>query len=176
MAFMTPHEVVEKLPLGPGMTVVDFGSGTGVITAFLAERVGETGKVYAVEVQKDLLPEAKKQAEAKGLTNVELIWGDIEVRGGTKLADKLADVVVLANVLFQTGSPYAVLLEAKRILKDGGAVAVVDWSDSFAGLGPTPDHVLTPEKLRAIAKEASLIEVNDFAAGDHHYGLIFRSN
>lgn len=173
---MTPYEVVEKLPLSAGMTVVDFGSGTGVITALLAERVGEGGKVYAVEVQKDLLPEAKKQAEGKGLTNVELIWGDIEVRGGTKLADKLADAVILVNVLFQTSSPYSVLLEAKRILKDGGAVAIIDWSDSFGGLGPTPSQVLTPEKLRAVAKEAGLIEVNDFAAGDHHYGLIFRSN
>ena len=173
---MTPNEVVEKLPLSLGMTVVDFGSGTGLISALLAEKVGETGKVYAVEIQKDLLPEAKRQAEAKGLANVELIWGDIEVRGGTKLADALADLVLLNNVLFQTSSPYAVLLEAKRLLKPGAAVAIIDWSDSFAGLGPTPDQVITVEKLRAIGKEAGLIEVNDFTAGDHHYGLIFRAN
>jgi SAM-dependent methyltransferase len=91
-----------------------------------------------------------------------------------KLADRLVDAVIVSNVLFQTDSKYGVALEAKRILKPDGKVLLVDWQDSYGGLGPDPDHVFTEAQAEEVFKEAGFIVDNRFNAGDHHYGLVFK--
>lgn len=155
------------------MIVVDFGSGIGAYALPAANLVAPNGKVYAVEIQKDLLETIKKDALAKGLDNLEYIWGDIEQAGGVGLADGLADVVIISNVLFQAKSMYTLALEAKRILKSGGRVMVIDWSESFGGLGPLPSDVVPAEEVKNTFGSAGLVFDSDFPAGDHHYGLIF---
>ncbi|MCX6712238.1 MAG: methyltransferase domain-containing protein, partial [Candidatus Vogelbacteria bacterium] len=132
------------------------------------------GKVYAVEIQKDLLETIKHAAEAKHLgENVKLIWGDAEQQGGVGLADGLADVVIISNVLFQAKSMYTLALEAKRILKLGGRIMVIDWSESFGGIGPRPEDVISVEEVKKTFGSAGLAFSSEFPAGEHHYGLIF---
>ena len=69
------------------MHVADLGAGSGHYTLAAAKKVGESGRVYAIEVQKDLLTRIKNLAQTEHINNVEVIWGDVENRGGTKLKD-----------------------------------------------------------------------------------------
>ncbi|MBU6231064.1 MAG: methyltransferase domain-containing protein [Patescibacteria group bacterium] len=168
--FSDPASNLAKLVLSEGMKVGDLGAGSGFYSIEAAKRVGSSGRVYAIDVQKDLLERVRKAGLEQGLHNIEVIWGNAEKIGGTKLKEALLDRVVLSNVLFQVAKPDDLALEIKRILKPGGKVLVVDWS------GVTP---LSPKKIFPEAQTRTLFEKNgfkldqSFGAGEHHYGLVF---
>lgn len=174
MAFTDPLINLQKINLTSGMTVVDFGAGSGAYTIPAARLVAPEGRVYAVEIQKDLLETIQKAAEAEHLGgNVNLIWGDVEQQGGVGLADNFADIVIISNVLFQAKSMYTLALEAKRILKQGGRIMVIDWLDSFGNLGPHPEEIVLAEEVKKTFGNTGLAFISEFPAGEHHYGLIF---
>lgn len=170
--FTNPIQNINELGVYDGMIAADLGAGTGAYTIPLAERVGETGRVYAVEVQKDFLTNIKDAAAARGFKNVEVIWGDIEHVGGTKIKDASVDVVVISNVLFQAEDKKGLLLEAKRILKTGGKLLLVDWKDSFNNLGPAQDAVISAGVARTLCEHEGFVIKKEISAGEHHYGFI----
>ncbi len=156
------------------MEVVDFGSGSGGHTLAVAKALMSTGRVYAVDVQQDLLSKLKNNAVREGLYNMEVIWGDIEKPNGTKLRDNSIDFVLISNILFQLENKTAMLSEAKRILKQGGGVLLVDWADSFGNIGPKPEAVVTKEKAKELFEKNGFHLDKEIKAGAHHYGLIFK--
>ncbi len=168
--FSDPSANLSKLGLMDGMKVADLGAGSGFYTLEAARRIGASGRVYAVEVQKDLLERIRSSGKAQGLMNIEVIWGNVEKIGGTKIKDSLLDRVVASNILFQIEKPDEFALEIKRILKPGGKVLVVDWSD-ISPLGPkTP---FSAAKSQALFEKSGFKLEQTFGAGDHHYGLVF---
>lgn len=172
--FADPQQVIERLGITPGLKVADFGAGSGAYTLALAARVGESGRVYAVDVQQNLLERLAAVAKERKLRNIEVIWGDIEKRGGAKLGDNAVDRVLLSNVLFQSAARYSLALEAKRVLRPGGEAIVVEWSGSFGGLGPTPTQVVTPASAKEVFAQAGFEAAGEFSAGAHHYALVFK--
>jgi ubiquinone/menaquinone biosynthesis C-methylase UbiE len=172
MPFSRPHQTVVDLKLQPGTLVADLGAGIGAYTVPLAQAVGPKGRVYAVEVQKELLQKIVTVTRDVGLDNVEVIWGDIENMGGTKLADDSVQFVVLANVLFQLENKEGCAREVDRILKPGGKVLVVDWRDSYDGMGPIPEMVLEQHRAREIFEHAGFHYENGVETGDQHYGFV----
>lgn len=170
--FANPEANIAALGVYEGMIVADLGAGTGAYTIPLAERVGETGRVYAVEVQKEFLSNIKTAAASRGLKNVELLWGDIERLGGTKIKDECVDAVVISNVLFLAESKEGLLREARRILKTGGKLLLIDWSDSFNNLGPSPKMVVTKGEALTLCVAEGFVLKSDVPVGEHHYGLL----
>jgi ubiquinone/menaquinone biosynthesis C-methylase UbiE len=126
--FVRPEETIKEFELEPGMVVADFGCGSGHYTVAAAKRVGDTGRVYALDVQKDLLQAVKSTAELNNLKNIEIIWADLDIPLGSRLADNSVDFVIISNILFQTENRLQITKEALRILKDGGKVAVIEWA------------------------------------------------
>lgn len=173
VGFAHPPRNVAALGIEPGMSVADLGSGSGAYVMLIAEALAGSGHVYAVDVQKDLLRRTYNDARKRGLKNVKVLWGDLERPGGSKLADDSQDLVLVSNLLFQVEDKGAVLAEAARIAKKGGRVAVIDWTDSFGGMGPTKETVFKKEWAIDAAREAGHALSGEFAAGAHHYGLIF---
>ncbi|MCI0533075.1 methyltransferase domain-containing protein [bacterium] len=173
--FLKPEENIESFGLKEGDIVADFGAGSGTYAYLAAKIVGETGKVYAVEVQRDFLPSIKSAAASQGLPNVEVIWGDFEILGGSKLRDAVADTVILANTLFQLEDKKGAAKEAKRVLKPKGRVVVIDWQESFGNMGPAKDHVVTSGDAKRIFGEAGFIFEKEIPAGEYHYGMVFRN-
>ncbi len=172
--FSDPEKNVAQFGLTERMHVADLGAGSGAYTIAAARRVKEFGKVYAVEVQKELLPRIKNISRQGGLSNVETIWGDIERRGATKIGDESVDAAIVANVLFQAEDKAGIASEVKRILKPEGAVLVVDWKESFGGMGPEPSAVVSPEEAQRLFEEERFILEKTIDAGEHHYGFIAR--
>ena len=174
--FSDPITNLQQFHIGPGMSVADLGSGVGFYTMLLSEIVGPSGSVYAVEVQKELLDKLKIESENRGLKNIKFIWGDLDEIGGTKIRDHSVDRVLIANVLFQIEKPESFLTEANRILKrKTGKILLIDWTDSFGGLGPTPGSVIKPDVARTMFENANFVFEKEINAGDHHYGLIFKT-
>ena len=173
MAFSKPAENIDQFNLTAGMTVADFGAGSGAYALAMARCVGQSGRVYAIDVQKELLARLGREAKAEHLANLEVIWSDLERAGGSKLADRLVDFVLFANLLFQISGQYTLFLEAKRILKPDGRLAVIDWRESYGNLGPPAERVVKIETVKDIASQAGFVFQKEFSAGDHHYGLLF---
>ncbi len=172
--FANPVENILAIGLQGGMKIADFGAGSGAYTLAAARTVGAHGKVYAVEVQKDLLTRIKNTATQEHLDNVEIIWGDFELPHGSRIADCLVDVVIISNALFQLENKSGALHEARRILKPTGKLAIIDWSESFSGMGPMKNDVVQKEAALELARMAGFTLMNEFAAGAHHYGLLLR--
>ncbi|MEK7538239.1 MAG: class I SAM-dependent methyltransferase [Patescibacteria group bacterium] len=170
--FTNPEKNIVELGVHDGMQVADLGAGIGAYTVPLALRVGEKGRVYAVEVQKEFLSNIKAAVTAQNLSNVELLWGDIERLGGTKIKEGSLDAVVVSNVLFQAEDKRGLLREAKRILKTGGKLLLVDWKESFKGLGPARTAVVSAVSARLLCETEGFVLKKEFDAGEHHYGFI----
>jgi ubiquinone/menaquinone biosynthesis C-methylase UbiE len=174
MAFSDPQKIIDSFGISEGLSVADLGAGTGFYTLAAARAVGGNGKVYAVDIQQDLLTRLKNTAHTEKLHNIEVIHGDIEHVSGTRIREATVDVVIAANVMFQLENKEGLVDEAKRILKSSGRVLLVDWSDSFGGLGPKDDMVFTQQDAKALFEKKGFNFVSGVVAGDHHYGLIFR--
>jgi len=156
------------------MSVADFGSGSGAYILLMAEALSGTGHAYAIDVQKDLLRRTFNEARKRNLATVKVLWGDLERPGGSKLTDNSIDLVLISNLLFQVEEKAAVIAEAFRILRRGGRLAIIDWTDSFGGLGPDKRSVVSKDASYRLAENSGFVFLNEFQAGAHHYGIIFR--
>jgi ubiquinone/menaquinone biosynthesis C-methylase UbiE len=171
--FTKPEQNILHLGLTEGMRVADFGAGTGFYSKAVSEKVGYTGKVYAIEVQKDLVKKLESDIKHWGISNIDCIWGDIEKRGGTKISDSSIDVVIVSNILFQVEDKLGLIDEAKRVLKKGGKVLLIDWSESFGGMGPAPQSVMTERMAKELFEKRGFKFTENISTSMHHYGIIF---
>lgn len=156
------------------MEIADFGAGSGFYTMASAKALIATGRVYAIDAQKDLLTKLKNNTARAGLYNVEVIWGDIEKIGGTHLRENSIDLVLMCNVMFQLEDKLATIVEIKRVLKSGGRVLLVDWAESFGGIGPKAESVFGKEKASEMFEKNGFHLDREVTAGAHHYGIIFK--
>jgi len=166
--FLNPNEVLNQLKLLGEMIAADFGSGSGGWAIPLAQRL-KFGKVYAIDILEEPLSALKSKAEIQKVYNIETINSNVEK--GIKLPDLSCDLVLLTNLLFQIEDKKRVLTEAKRVLKKGGKILVVDWLPE-APQGPKEGRIL-PEEVKKIAKNLNLKLEKEFRTGIYHYGLIF---
>lgn len=172
--FAHPPRNVAALGVQPGMRVADFGSGSGAYVLAIAKELSNSGHVYAIDIQKDLLRRTKNEADKLGYKNVEVLWGDLEAENGSKIAHNTVELVLISNLLFQVEDKLQVMAEAKRIVRPNGRVAVIDWSDSYGGMGPTKEDVVPKSDVLTLARSVELTFIEEFDAGAHHFGLVFR--
>src|SRR3989344_3288517 len=98
--FADPKKNLEQFGIFPGMIIADLGSGSGFYSLEAGRMVGESGRVYSIDIQKALLTKIKKEANASHLSSVEVIWGDIEKVCGTRLKESSVDAAIASNILF----------------------------------------------------------------------------
>lgn len=172
--FSDPQKNLEQFDIAPGMKVADLGSGAGYYTFAMARIVGSSGRVYALDVQKDLLATLKREAEKKHLFNIDIVWSDFEIPPPGKLKENLIERAVVANVLFQIKNKDDFVREIARIVRPGGKVLVIDWLDSFGGIGPEQREVLPKENCRTLFEKNGFELERNISAGLHHYGFVFK--
>jgi len=137
-------EVLRRLGLKEGMTILDYGCGPGRFTIPCAKIVGRNGKVYAADASPSALGLLKKEGKDKGLENIEtVLCGDSDVT--MALHDQSADVILVYDVMHEIGDKTGLLKELYRILKQDGFLSIfpmhmgtekmlgmIDKCDSFA--------------------------------------------
>ena len=146
LKWLPPAEVISSLQLHPGMAVADIGAGTGYFSLPIAEAVGEEGKVFAVDFQQEMLGHIRQKLQREGLPpNIELLLGDATA---TTLPGQSVDLVFLANVWHELDDHAAVLVEAKRVLRPNGRIAILDWRpDVVQPPGPPLAHRIAPDAV-----------------------------
>ena len=172
--FVKPARVIHAFGIREGMAVADFGAGSGGYATPFAKLVGPTGHVFMVEVQRDVLTRIQNEVSAQGFENVDVVWGDIEKHEGTRIASGTLDVVLVSNTLFQVDDRHAVIHEAYRTLKKDGTLVIIDWSESFAGLGPPENMLMRRPEAMILCTDNGFTFIRDFPTGEYHYGLLFK--
>ncbi len=168
MMFTDPVKNLKAFALKEDDIVADLGAGTGFYSV-AAGHLAPKGKVYAVEIVKDYLAAMRHKIKDAHVHNVEIMLGDIEKLGGTKIGDGVVHAVIASNVLFQVKDKESFILEIKRILKPKGRVLLIDWSDaSIIGA----KHIVPKNKAREMFEKKGFVLEREINSGAHHYGII----
>lgn len=170
--FSNPQVIAEQFPIYAGQKVADFGAGTGAYALILADKVTNTGMVYAIDIQKKMVERLGGEARKEHKENLHPVWGDIDNIKGSRLRDESVQVVLIANTLFQTEYPQKALEEAKRVLAPQGNLIIIDWAESFGNIGPEEDHIISQDRAEMMATNTGFEVERSIAVGDHHYGFI----
>ncbi len=154
--------------------VADLGCGaSGHVLFPLANIVGKNGKVYAVDILKNILEGINRRAKSENYTNIETIWSNLEIFGATKIETESLDVAFLVNTLYQSKKRAEILREATRMLKKGGHLLIVEWKNVSSPFGPLPEDRVNPELLKINARKLGLSLEKEFDAGQYHYGMLY---
>lgn len=170
MSFLTPEHLVRELYLKPGDRAADIGCGTGVYTIALAHDVGAMGQIYATDVHREALHTLAGTLDKRGIINVEMLWADVEKN--IPIDAYSLDAVVLSNVLFQLENIDKMLTLVAQLIKPGGQLLVVDWSDSHGGLGPHQSHVVQEEQAISLVMAHGFRILKRLPAGKYHYAFL----
>ncbi len=172
--FLNPQKVLEQFEIQAPSKVAHFGCGHGYFTIPLAKMVGEEGQIFAVDILNEALAEVKSKAASANILNIQTIRGNLEVPGGSKITENLCEIVLLANILFQSQKKSEIIKEAMRVLKPGGRMIVIDWQSSGATLTSDSGWRISSDEVKRLAEEQNFALDRTFDAGNYHYGLIFR--
>jgi len=119
-----PSKLHEILKLKAGEVVADIGAGSGYHTFRLAEKVGAKGKVYAVDIQPEMLDIIKKRMKEKKIENVVPVQG---TESDPKLPDNSVDMILLVDVYHEFSVPYEMTTAMVKALKPGGKLVFVEF-------------------------------------------------
>jgi len=166
--FLNPQKVLNELKLKGDLIAADFGSGSGGWTIPLAKRL-RFGKIYAIDILQEPLSALKSKSEMERVYNIETICSNVEQKKGSTLPESSCDLVLMTNLLFEAEDKKIIIEEAKRILKKGGQILIVDWLPEAAR---GPSERVSPEEVKQIAKKLGLKLEKEFSAGVFHYGIL----
>jgi ubiquinone/menaquinone biosynthesis C-methylase UbiE len=148
IANLRPDELVSRMEIAPGATVVDVGAGTGILMKDLSLAVGPKGRVIEEDIHSDFLDRARGRAEKDGLGNVRFLLG---TETDPNLPPGAADLVIVLDAYHHFDYPERMLAGIKRGLKPGGRLAIVEYHKKRGAIEGDPDFALT--HIRAGAEE-----------------------
>ncbi len=119
-----PGKLLEALHIRPGETVADVGAGSGYLTFRLARLVGPRGKVFAVDIQPEMLALIRQRMRAKGLANIEPVLG---TETDPKLPAGAVDRIILVDVYHDFSYPWEMTRAMARALRPGGKLVFVEY-------------------------------------------------
>ncbi len=172
LKFIDPRAIIDTLEVAAGMQVGDFGCGTGYFTFPLAEKVGQSGKIYALDILKEKLEAIESEAKVLGLSNIIAKRANLELVGGSKLDGDSLDLVCLVNMLFQNKNKNLIIEEAARVLKKGGKILVVEWNANDSSFGPESELRISKEEIFVLAQKSGLSVSREIKISDFHFGVI----
>jgi len=119
-----PSKLMEAIRLDPGLTAADIGAGTGYFSFRLAEQVGPTGKVYAVDIQQEMLDVVAERMKKSKVENIEPVLGEVD---DPKLPEASVDAILLVDVYHEFEFPYEMTAAMVRALRPGGRIVFVEY-------------------------------------------------
>jgi arsenite methyltransferase len=157
-------EVLAKLSLKPGMVVADIGAGSGLFSRPFAKAVAPSGKVYAVDIQQDLLDYINQRDKEENIRNIQTVLGEFD---DPKLPARNVDLAFINDVLHHIQNRAAYLKALGTYIKPTGRIAIIEMNKN----DPNTPHKNQPELL--VAREDILKWMSDagFKLVDEHPDL-----
>jgi SAM-dependent methyltransferase len=153
-----PQAALDALDLKKGMVVADVGAGVGYMTIRMAQRVGATGKVYANDIQPEMLSRLQDRLDAEHVANVETVLG---TQSDPKLPAGKLDLILMVDVYHELSQPQRMLGEMRKALKADGRLVLVEYRKEDPTIPIRPEHKMSVAEVKAEveAEGFRLIEV-----------------
>jgi ubiquinone/menaquinone biosynthesis C-methylase UbiE len=161
---------MDALNLSDGSVVADLGAASGWFTIRLAQRVGPNGRVYAEDVQRQMIEVIKRRLQRENLRNVEVRLGKADDPG---LPTGMLDAVLIVDAYHEIAEPVALLRNAARALKPRGLIGIVEFTKTGGGPGPAMEMRVDPDRVIREANAAGLELVKRPDMLRYQYMLIF---
>ena len=152
-AYQRPDQIMDALQIGEGSVVADLGAGGGWFTVRLARRVGPNGRVFAEDIQPQMIDAIKRRMEREGLRNVQAVLGT-PVDPGVPAAS--LDAALMVDAYHEFEQPVTLLRNVARALKPTGLIGIVNYKKDGGGPGPDMEARVDAEKVIADARAAGL--------------------
>jgi predicted methyltransferase len=140
-----PDQAVRIIGVRPGMVVADVGAGSGYMTTRLARLVGVEGKVYANDIQPNLLRLIAQKAQREAMSNIEVVQG---TDTDTRLPTATIDLVLLVDVYHEFWHPQAMLQSIRRALKPAGNLVVIEYRKEDPSIPIAYTHRMSVAEVR----------------------------
>jgi len=140
-----PSKAIATLDLEPGLVVADIGAGSGYYSVRLARAVGERGRVYATDIQPEMLALIKKKVDAEELSNVELVLG---TETDPRLPAGAVDLVLMVDVYHELAAPQTMLRALKRALKPAGRLVLIEFRKESSWVPIREEHKMSVREAR----------------------------
>jgi len=161
-----PDEAIRLLKIPKGAAVADIGAGSGYMTVRLAARVGPTGRVYANDVQPQMLDMLRRRLERQKIANVTVIQGDID---DPKLPADSIDLELMVDVYHELSQPQAMLRHLRAALKRRGQLALLEYRKEDPTIPIRPEHKMSVReaKMEVEAEGFTLVSVDESLPRQH---------
>ena len=146
--------LLRELGLKPGMNVMDVGAGTGYYSRRIAELVGPKGKVYAVDVQPEMVAMLDAVAKRPGLGNIQPVLGSDK---SVTLPEGVADLAIMVDVYHELEFPSEMLTSIISALRPGGRLVFVEYRAEDPQVPIKPLHKMSEAQIRREAAQNGLI-------------------
>jgi ubiquinone/menaquinone biosynthesis C-methylase UbiE len=140
-----PDQALDALGLKPGMVVGDVGAGTGYMSLKMAKRVGPSGKVYAEDVQPEMLRLLRQNAAKAKVTNVETVLGN---ETDPKLPPGQLDLILLVDVYHEFSQPQKMLQRMREALKPDGRLVLLEYRKEDPTIPIRPEHKMSVQEVK----------------------------
>jgi len=167
LRIIQPGVVMDLFGVQKGDVLLDVGCGPGAFVEAASGRVGNKGKVYAIDLQEPFIDAVNRLISERKLDNVKAVLSTEE---HIPLPDRIADIAVMVTSLHEM-EERKTLAEIHRILKKEGKVAVVEWKKMRTPMGPPISERLTEEETELILESAGFGINRIFEVGEYHYGI-----
>jgi predicted methyltransferase len=165
-----PDQIMDALGIADGSKVADLGAGGGWFTVRLARRVGPQGKVYAEDVQEQMIESMERRLSREGLRNVEMVLGTSD---NPKLPKDRLDAVVIVDVYHEVEQRVALLRYVRDSLRPQGRLGIVDFRRDGGGPGPAMEERIDEPLVVTDAEAAGLRLISRETFLPYQYLLIF---
>lgn len=141
-----PEIALDALGIKPGMVVGDVGAGVGYFTTRIAKRVGPTGKVYANDIQPEMLARLQDHLDEQRIKNVETVLG---TQSDPKLPANQMDLVLMVDVYHELAQPQRMLHELWKSLKGDGRLVLIEYRKEDPTIPIRPEHKMSVAEVKA---------------------------
>jgi ubiquinone/menaquinone biosynthesis C-methylase UbiE len=170
-AYQKPQEVIAALALRAGESVADIGAGSGYFALRLADAVGPTGRVYAVDVDPEMVRHLNRRVRAAGLDNVRSVLADPD---DPLLGDRSVDRFFVCDTWHHIDDQAKYLGLMKRMLRPGGEVVMIDFKKEPTPMGPPLEMRIARADLVKQMEGAGFRLAAEHTFLPHQYFLVFR--
>jgi len=140
-----PGKAIAALGIRPGDAVADIGAGSGYYTLRLADAVGPRGRVYATDIQPQMLALIKTKLDGVSPGNVELILG---TETDTRLPAAAVDTALMVDVYHELAQPQTFLRSLKRALKPDGRLVLIEFRKEDPSVPIRAEHKMSVREAR----------------------------
>jgi ubiquinone/menaquinone biosynthesis C-methylase UbiE len=140
-----PDLALKLIGVRKGDTVGDIGAGAGYLTWRLAPLVGPTGKVYANDIQPEMLDLLRRNMRERKITNVETVLGTYD---DPKLPANSLDLVILVDVYHEFSEPQKMLRHIRESLKPDGRLVLLEYRAEDPAVPIRPEHKMTVAQVK----------------------------